>query len=156
MIVFEGNVGKACETFVCKRERIFIAKVWSFVSILFAIPTVIIAINWEMIVLLFLVALALFPLGTLLPLSKKTKETMLSTKIQIGEEIMSCEGKRFKFEYYTKDVKQVTDYGDFYMMDFYYPNRNSYFACQKDLITEGSIEDFEKLFSEKLVKAEKE
>ena len=49
------------------------------------------------------------------------------------------------------DVKEVLDMGEFYWISFYLP-KSIYFICQKNLISEGSIEEFEKLFRDKIVK----
>lgn len=51
-----------------------------------------------------------------------------------------------------EDVKKVIDMGDWYIIDFYFPNKDGYFLCQKDLITQGTIEEFESLFADKIVR----
>ncbi len=38
---------------------------------------------------------------------------------------------------------------------FYLPNFNRRFICQKDLITEGTIEEFEEIFKDKIVRKTK-
>ena len=48
------------------------------------------------------------------------------------------------------DVKKVRDYGNFYYLTFYFPYKDGYFVCQKDLLVEGTLEEFEKLFEDKL------
>jgi len=49
-------------------------------------------------------------------------------------------------------VKKVYDYGEFYFISFYFGKISCYFICQKSLLTQGTIEDFEKLFDGKIVK----
>jgi len=51
------------------------------------------------------------------------------------------------------DIKEVWDMGSFYAVIFYFPNnKDRRFVCQKDLIVEGTIEEFEKLFEDKIVR----
>lgn len=50
------------------------------------------------------------------------------------------------------DVKKVVDYGVFYDIIFYFPNKWGNCVCQKDLIVKGTLEDFEKLFEGKIVR----
>ncbi len=44
------------------------------------------------------------------------------------------------------DVKKVIDWGNLYQFIFYFPHKDAMFFCQKNLIKEGTIEEFEKLF----------
>ena len=50
------------------------------------------------------------------------------------------------------DVKQIIDYGEFYDIIFYFPNKVLNCICQKDLIQEGTIEDFEELYKDYIVR----
>lgn len=50
------------------------------------------------------------------------------------------------------DIVQVNDHGEFYTFKFN-SRRNHYnFIVQKDLITQGTIEEFEEIFEEVLVR----
>lgn len=50
-----------------------------------------------------------------------------------------------------QDVKEVRDMGKFYAIIFYFPNRDRTFICEKDLLVEGSIEEFKQIFESKIV-----
>ena len=50
------------------------------------------------------------------------------------------------------DVKKVIDMGEFYDIIFYFPNQWANCICQKDLLVEGTIEEFEKLFEGLIVR----
>ena len=56
-------------------------------------------------------------------------------------------------------IKQIADYGEFYQIKLYFAAYVGFefniFICQKDLITKGTLEEFEKMFDEKLVRSEK-
>jgi hypothetical protein len=45
------------------------------------------------------------------------------------------------------DIKKIIDYGDFYYVKYYFPF-DRFTLCQKDLITKGTIEEFEQMFEE--------
>ncbi len=46
------------------------------------------------------------------------------------------------------DIKKVVDMGNFYYFVFCFPHQYQYCLCQKDLLSRGSIEEFEKLFND--------
>lgn len=50
------------------------------------------------------------------------------------------------------DVKIVYDYGEFYVIKFYFGNQNNKFICQKNLISKGNLEEFEAMFEGKFKK----
>ncbi|MDE6201764.1 MAG: hypothetical protein K2M47_07840 [Clostridiales bacterium] len=76
----------------------------------------------------------------------------MPTKVSIMSDIMISSGKDFEYGRYYDDVKKVIDYGEWYHMVFYFPHKIVYYVCQKDLITEGTIEEFEEYFKDKLVR----
>ena len=59
--------------------------------------------------------------------------------------------KNVSMRYYS-DVKRVVDCGKWYHIIFYFPNKNSYFIGQKDLIVNGTIQEFEEMFTGKIIR----
>lgn len=53
------------------------------------------------------------------------------------------------------EVKAVIDLGDCYRIVFYMPHKSLRFICQKDLIQIGTLDAFEALFSDKIIRKEK-
>ena len=49
-------------------------------------------------------------------------------------------------------VSRVYDYGEFYELKFPFGNMSTQYICQKDLLTRGTLEEFEALFEGKLEK----
>lgn len=49
-------------------------------------------------------------------------------------------------------VKRVLDVGEWYYIIFKFGDISTSWVCQKDLLTKGTIEDFENLFENKLVR----
>ena len=52
------------------------------------------------------------------------------------------------------EVKIVIDCGDFYYVKYYFPFY-MFTLCQKDLIVQGTIEEFEEIFKDKIVRKTK-
>ena len=52
-------------------------------------------------------------------------------------------------------VKKVVDYGRYYYVFLYRLDPSKGIVCQKDLLTEGTIEEFEELFKEKIIRKSK-
>ena len=62
--------------------------------------------------------------------------------------VHECEKmERFHMLY---SVERVLDYGEWYYFIFNYANRDLYFVCQKSLLTNGTLEEFEELFEGKI------
>lgn len=51
-----------------------------------------------------------------------------------------------------KDVKNVYDHGEFYDLVFPFGKISGKFICQKNLLTEGTLAEFEALFDGKIVR----
>lgn len=85
--------------------------------------------------------------------SKKTFEKMIPQKIIIEEygSVTLCREKN-PIEQVMENVKDVRDYGDFYDINFALIGVTGLFVCQKDLLTEGSIEEFERIFEKKIIR----
>ena len=87
------------------------------------------------------------------PLSKvyKLSKTIIfdSEKGIISVIIENANNKPQKFK--VKNIKKIEDYGDWYYIRFKFDITASV-VCQKNLIVEGTIEDFEKLFADKIIR----
>ena len=77
---------------------------------------------------------------------------MMTNLVVINDRTVVCESEADYKETEIEDIKKIVDYGDFYRIVFYFPNLNARFICQKDLITQGSIEEFEERFSDKIIR----
>lgn len=51
-----------------------------------------------------------------------------------------------------QEVRKVIDYGNFYSIRINKQFEHGHFLCQKDLLTKGSIEEFEKIFKGKIIR----
>ena len=66
--------------------------------------------------------------------------------------VRQCENGNEAF-HMISTIKSVEDYGEWYYFIFNYADRDPYFICQKSLLSKGTIEKFEELFADKIVKA---
>ena len=71
--------------------------------------------------------------------------TVDDNKIELSSVTGDC------FSRNLQDVTKITETETCYILDFRLPN-DVYYICQKDLITEGTTGEFEKLFEGKIVK----
>ena len=126
------------------------------VSAVFLIPVILAAIYWDIIALLFALPLAAFPWLNLLPPSKKDEGLFVPEKIVIDadESTLAWESDKSKLLQYMEEVEEVSDMGGWYTIHFRHEIRTPPFVCEKNLLCQGTFEEFEKLFGEKLVKPE--
>ncbi len=153
MIKFSGELSRECKKSIVKdlRNGMFIAALIAMCVV--DIPIVIVAcFTGHLIILLFL-ALPLLFLASPFVDAQKNAEKNIPQEIIIedGKIEKNIEGPN---EYAMKsinDVIAVFDYGEWYKFSFSLPN-SAFFVCQKNLLKEGSIEEFEQIFDGKIIK----
>ena len=102
---------------------------------------------------LCLISGALLHLPTLCDVSEG-----VSRIIHIGEEYLYCEFAKKNNLYGKKvlrdigDVAKVKDFGSYYCLYFSFGRQIWGWICQKDLLVEGSLEEFEALFEDRLIR----
>lgn len=62
---------------------------------------------------------------------------------------MTTQSSQFFAESSITDVVKVLDKGEWYLI--YVKSKDGRFICQKDLLTSGTLDEFEKIFKDKLV-----
>ena len=155
MITFQGDLSTECKKKMLKEETKLKIVVFGIMGLLLCIPAVILAILvwpyfWVAVaVILFIVPLSFFPAP------KKDWPKQFPTKVIIGEEELESVGDDWEDYRNMENVKCVLDYGNWYFITFNYPHKSRTFICQKDLIKEGTIEEFESLFSGRIIKKQK-
>ena len=156
MIVFDGQPTGQCKRFMLKR----VAKVELCIMIM-SLCVVMIPLSFLLMELIdpwILYVIVPFVVCTLLvtavrPFMKGEQSTVLPSKIVIhANGHMESISKSFHWVKMVEEVEQVLDCGAWYQINFIRREKNGYFFCQKDLLTLGTIEDFEKLFEGKIVR----
>lgn len=148
MIEFEGKVSKRIQYFLLRRLLCGVVFANMICFFIFGIPAIMFAI-YEGIFIFLLIICSAFVASILLGF------TIISYHIPyhiiIEDELIIGKYKETERSGETLNVKKVIDYGDFYDIVFCVPRwRNC--VCQKDLITQGTIEEFEQLFEDKIVR----
>lgn len=157
MIEFNGNLSKKTARYYFFRYFVLVYSIFLFSSLSiapvvffvqkFIIPNIII----QVYSLIFLGVNLIFLLS-MLPVFQKKMVKKGPNKILLEENILISSSPRGKVIRSFEDVIEVKEFQDFYVMCF---NRyqNSYeFVCQKDLLSKGTLEEFEELFKGKIVK----
>lgn len=81
-------------------------------------------------------------------LMKIKKNTFI--RIYIEYDAIVCESGSSTESRFIENIKEVIDYSEYYVLIF--SNYRIPFICQKDLLTQGSLEEFENLFAGKIKK----
>ena len=154
MVIFNGKVSIECRKFIFSKLR----KIWCF-SGLFALlitgcPIILIAKNNLVLYIYMAIPICGFVLFCFIP--KIMIRMYTFSKIDISNDyLLSNMGGKAQLRDIS-DVKVVVDWGEWYDIIFYFPYKSVGFICQKDLIVEGTIEEFEKLFEDKIVRKHEE
>lgn len=151
MIEFKGELSKECKKIIHKRKNTasFIAMTVTCIVVLLPIAFIFgFPIAWAPIGLFALLELAVV-LTCIFP-SKHNIPTRIYIEPEDGIITVECgEVSRYAS---VEDAKEVVDHGDHYTIKFTFANRdmNMSCICQKDLLTSGSLEQFEEIFGDVL------
>ena len=152
MIEFKGPLTGEAEKFLLKKQVQILSRAMIIVAILFGTPIIVSAIFIDLAILLFLTPIVLMLAFSFITPGKNNQKTFMPKRVFIDLEenmiVHQCE-KMERF-HNLDSVKRVFDYGDWYYFKFDYANRDMYFVCQKDLISQGTIDEFEELFKDKI------
>ena len=152
MIVFEGQISGKCKEGVLQRNARISFIGGLITSILFAIPTVVLALKIDLIVLLFFLVLIPFPFLAAIPPKEKYYPMIFPSKITIDTQTgkMTTQSNQFYAESSITEVVKVLDKGTWYHI--YVEHKEGRFICQKNLLTNGSLVEFEEIFKDKIIK----
>ena len=163
-ITFCGELNQNSSAFLKKNERKLVSKLYVLLQVLAIIQIVVSLLfyfifhsektkNFTICLLVIAGVLQLFAIISAIVLSIR-KLISYPFLISFDTEIISITMKSIlrKFsknhELSISSTKAVEDYGDF----FYVITDEGSVLCQKDLINEGTIEQFEELFKDKIVR----
>lgn len=73
-------------------------------------------------------------------------------KIAIDDLYVEVFLEKSDFAVKTQDVEKVLDLGNFYYLEVGETVLNRQFVCEKQLLSKGTLEEFEKLFQDKLIR----
>ena len=152
MLEFQGELSNSCKNYIIKRRRTISTLIFYCVDCVFAIPCLVCAFlfNWSFILAFF--ALLIIPIFQFFSYKGEVLEYMFPIKILIYESYIQSIGKKISEIRELNEITKIVDFGDWYHVFFAFPNRSETFVIQKDLIVKGTIQDFEKMFEDKIVR----
>lgn len=154
-IEFCGELSKKSKQYILKKRFMLGLCISLIITLLFVLPLLYVTIVYSRLYLTMLIPASFFSLliPILLLSPKKDYDTFMPYNVVIIEDgtIVST-NKRLHEIRSISQVKKVVDIGVCYQIFFYFPEKSQQFVCQKDLIKQGTIQDFEKLFEDKLVR----
>lgn len=158
MIVFSGVVSDEIQSKTFKRRQQYVFRVCAIGSVaLIIISGIFWFIFWIESIKEWCVLSGILIVVMLLQLWNPRKKLPFRWEyhITIDEEKIVQESPLWPkpVEKPIKKIKKVLDYEDCYYV--IYGDMNNSIVCQKDLLTEGSIEEFETLFQGKIIRKEK-
>lgn len=147
MIIFEGNISGQCLNNYNKKLRNEIIIAFTVVSIIILlIWYLIFGLSWLTLIPI-IICITMYSLG--LAFYKKIDGKPFKIIIDCDEKTVVCE--RIKAEELfsmIEDINTVYDYGEYYQLW----EAGDLFVCQKDLLVQGTIEEFEKIFEGKIIR----
>lgn len=152
MIRFQGQLSQDCKKWFLAREYKDSVIANIIISLLLSAIIVIVGVLWNLIALAFLAIPATILVLSFFPSFYKKIVNKVPNVIEIDEKSIYGNIENDFISKSLDTVKCVIDVGEWYVFNFFFPHKNRYFVCQKDLIVEGSLDDFEKLFEEKIVR----
>ena len=152
MICFYGKINGKCQQLISKKMVKLGLYSMIVVLIVFGIPSILAGLFFD--IWFFTIFTAMSMLLVFL-LSYYTQKDYYPRSIIIeNNEICAEIGKGFATRQFD-DIKKIIDYGEFYDIIFYFPNKVLNCICQKDLIKEGTIEEFEEFFKDYIIRKNK-
>ena len=153
MIEFDGELSKGVIEKVTKRYYLNMVIIMFIACGIVSIPVVLLGIFFYPLVLIFLIVYVAIFIGGV----ASTKENVLRlapTTVKINKNEIEITQIRLNSGTCRTldDVKKVLDYGDYYRIDFYVLSKKVLCICEKANIKQGSIEEFEELFKDYIVR----
>lgn len=145
MLVFRGELSEDCKRHIYHDLIVINLITMSLLSILLLIP-ITFAVVYDDIV--WAIAYILIPVLFMgVPVSARNQKLAHPTEIVIEKESILIVGEAFNQHRDIAQIKKIVDYGSFYKIMFKFPSRSVHCICQKDLLVEGTIEEFEDRFA---------
>ena len=153
MIEFRGELSDNVKEFFMKKvvEKLYFLYLVAFICIApfwfrFSYEIGVLDIFW-----IYPLGIAVLFLIVKIAFKKGNKDVLIKRVYVEGSHIFSVSSNgTYKFK--IKSIKKVTDYGEFYFIEFSKFLAVEDIVCQKNLLTKGTLEEFEALFEDKLVR----
>lgn len=152
MIKFEGDLSSNTKKHFLKCETVQKLYLSLIMGAFLCVPVIFAMIYIHAIFALCFIMIAIFVLGMIAPPPQNKYGIIFPNEVIIDDDGIEAKSEVSDYYRYIKDIKNIIDYGEYYLFNFYFPNKCRFFICQKDLIIQGTIEEFEKIFADKIVR----
>lgn len=160
IIEFFGTLSEQCQKDVTRRGKRLFAITFTVVTLLFGVvPTIICYIQNDYeyfyeffgltVLCLIMTVIYWLPINII---RKPPQGVSTEFLIRIEDSFITRSGYNGVQKKSLKKVKKVIDVGEWYYVIFRLGDISNAFVCQKDLIKEGTLEQFEALFEGKIVR----
>lgn len=148
-IIFNGELSKISKNILAKEifKITLIASTIPF--ILISALIIIFSLSLGYIYLIFLFMPIVLYIGCLLTPFISLESTR---EVSIQAEVIYIKYGKYEAIRNISDIKTIIDFGQGFYFKFKFPHKCIYCFCQKDLIVSGSIEEFENIFKNKIVR----
>lgn len=150
MIEFSGTLCEKCQKRINIKQTRCNMIVILIISLLFCIPVTIAVIKLNPIWAIAYLWFCLFVgVSAILP-PKRQWEKICPSQIVINDDCLCATGKDFSKSREISQIRKIYDHGDYY--EFVFKSFPCFiFLCQKDLIVNGTIEEFEERFADLII-----
>ena len=160
MIEFSGEQSVECKTLIAKEKSKRIGLISSLTTLFISIIVLAVGIvNNKLIISFVIIATFVFLsiLAFVVP-QKRINSVKINSKILVNSDHLIL---HHSTNFYTcnhpivknfSKIKSVIDYGICFCIIFKYGDITNAWVCEKRLIAKGSIEEFEKIFENKIIK----
>ncbi len=152
MIKFQGEISQECKKWFLNREFVCCLLVGLNTTVVCGVGIVLFAIYWNLLALWFFVLPILLTFALCFQCVCKYILKILPTVITIEDGYIEVKNESESTWRNLDYVKNIIDCGGWYIFTFYFPHKARWFICQKNLIVDGTIEEFEELFEDKIVR----
>lgn len=150
MIEFKGEISEICKKYALRQSILFASILIVLELTVLGIPFILMGIYLNFWLMYIAWAVIGVPLTFYVVIDSESYYYPIS--ITIDNEEICLEAEEWCTTRKLEDVKKVKDLGEIYHILFYFPNKLFYCICQKNLITQGTIEEFEQLFKDEIVR----
>jgi len=149
MIVFEGEFSKAALDHFKKRSFQIGQKIVLVVILLFSLPTAYLGIQFsnKLLILAALLSALIMEACLFIPKSKSEQKKITPKRITVDADHIVAIADRYSEAKLVKESNGLLDYGEYYEVSFPFGKLSEKFICQKNLLTQGTLTEFEQIFA---------
>ena len=149
MLIFEGKLSKKNQKRIIKKT--FCIACLSIVFSLVVVSTIVLIFGREFIDIAIIVVPLAELIVFLIVFFLLKYSAPIYIKIIAADKPIYVKTKFENFVCHYSNIKKIKDYGDSYSITFQFPYKYPFCICQKDLLRQGTLTEFEKMFQNKIV-----